>query len=370
MQARYKRPVKVLLVLSALLLCFLASSCGPGVNASGEKSGGAQGGGMPVKVQTAALKRVPDYTEYLATLQSRTSAVIMPQVEGHIVQIFVHSGDRVERGTPILQIDPDKQEATVFNQEATLNAKLATLEYDRSEFDRQKQLYAAGVISKQSLDQAQQAYNAAKADAEATRASIQEQKVQLRYYTVKALQGGVVGDIPVRVGDRVTTTTPLTTVDRGGNLEAYVPLPADRAGQVRMGMPVEIFTNGTEPVHTQVTFVSPRVNANDQTLLIKTAVPNDDHRFRNDEVVRARVIWKEADRPVIPVTSVQRLGGQAFAFLAQDVNGKYNAKQQPIQLGDIVGNDYVVLDGIKPGDKIITSGVQVLADGMPVTPQS
>lgn len=358
------------------LLCFMGLwgviACGPDVKAAGERAGsaGAPDRGLPVKVQIAELKRVPEFTEYLATLQSRNSAVIMPQVEGHIVQIFVRSGDRVERGEPLLQIDPDKQQATVTNQEATLNAKLATLEYDKGELERQRQLFQAGVVSRQSFDQAQQAYNAAKADAEAMRASIQEQRVQLRYYSVKALQGGIVGDIPVRVGDRVTTTTPLTTVDRGGKLEAYISVPADKAGQVRVGASVDLFTEGTDPVRTQVTFVSPRVNPNDQTLLIKADLPNDNHRFRNDQVVRARVIWKEMDKPLIPVTAVTRLGGQAFAFVAAEANGKSTAKQQPIELGGILGNDYVVMDGLKPGDKIITSSVQVLVDGMPVTPQS
>ncbi len=357
-------------LLFAFILLLCASGCGPDVKAggnNGEANGAA--GGLPVKVQVAELRRVPEFTEYLATLQSRNSAVVMPQVEGHVVQIFVRSGERVERGESLLQIDPDKQEAAVNNQQATLNAKLATLQYSQSELERQRRLFEAGVVSRQAFDQAQQAYNAAKADAEATRASIQEQKVQLRYYSVKALQNGVVGDIPVRVGDRVTTTTPLTTIDKGGKLEAYISVPADKAGQVKLGTPVDIFTEGTEPLRTKVTFVSPRVNSNDQTLLIKADVPNED-RFRNDQVVRARVIWREMDKPVIPVTAVTRLGGQAFAFLATESNGKNTAKQQPIELGGILGNDYIVLDGLKPGDKMITSSVQILADGMPVTPQS
>jgi RND family efflux transporter MFP subunit len=364
-----RRAIRTTLGLLSLTCLLFIISCNSDVKASGGKTGGA-GQGLPVKTETAELKRVPNFTEYLATLESRNSAVVMPQVEGHIVQIFVHSGDHVQKGSPLLQIDPDKQQATVVNQEATLNAKLATMEYDRSELERQRQLYTAGVVSKQSYDQARQAYDAAKADAEATRASIREQKVQLRYYTVKSMQDGVVGDIPVRVGDRVTTTTQLTTVDRGGKLEAYISVPAENAGQVREGMPVDIFTEGSKPVRTQVTFVSPRVNSNDQTLLIKTDVPNGDHRFRNAEVVRARVIWNEVNKPTIPVTAVSRLGGQSFAFVVESSEGKNVARQHPIQLGEIVGNDYVVLEGIKPGDKIITSGVQILTDGMPVTPQS
>jgi len=363
-----KGAARPLVGVLALLYVLSIASCGSDVTASGAKAGGGPQA-MPVKVQEAQLKRVPEFTEYLATLQSRNSAVIMPQVEGYVTRISVHAGDKVERGEALLQIDPDKQQATVVNQEANLNAKLAAEEYDKSELERQKQLFAAGVVSRQAYDQARQAYDAAKADVAAARAAIREQRVQLRYYTVRAPETGIIGDIPVRVGDRVTTTTQLTTLDKGGRLEAYISIPADKAKDVRGGSPVDIFTEGTEPVRTKVTFVSPRVNSDDQTLLIKTDVPNGDHRFRNAEVVRARVIWSEAEHSLIPVTAVTRLGGQAFAFIATTTGDKSVAKQQPIELGDVFGNDYIVLQGIKPGDKIITSGVQILTDGMPVVPQ-
>jgi multidrug efflux pump subunit AcrA (membrane-fusion protein) len=74
--------------------------------------------------------------------------------------------------------------------------------------------------------------------------------------------------------------------------------------------------------------------------------------------------------PTIPVTAVTRIGGQAFAYIAERQNGQFVARQRAIQVGDMAGNDYVVLDGIQPGDQIITSGVQMLADGAPVAPQS
>ena len=73
---------------------------------------------------------------------------------------------------------------------------------------------------------------------------------------------------------------------------------------------------------------------------------------------------------MVPVVAVSRMGGQIFAFVAEGQGGQAVAKQRPIKVGDVVGNNYVVLDGIKPGDRIITTGVQILVDGMPVAPQS
>ncbi len=269
---------------------------------------------FPVKVQVAQAQMVPESTDYLATVKSRNASELHPQVEGDITRILVRSGQHVDGGTPLIEIDSRKQQATVANQEAAYRSKLATVELTRTDLERKKRLYAAGVIAKADLDQAQAAYDAAQADAAALEAAIREQKEQLRYYTVRAPAAGVVGDIPVHVGDHVTNQTLLTTVERGGGLEAYINVPSEKASQVRRGMPVDIVD--------------------------------------------------------IPVIAVSRLSGKTFAFVAEGNGQQAVARQRVVQLGDMIGNDYVVLDGIKPGDKIIVSGLQILQDGMPVIPQT
>jgi RND family efflux transporter MFP subunit len=324
-----------------------------------------------VKTVQAQAQSVGQYTEYISTLKSRNSSVLQPEVEGQITRIMVASGDRVEAGTPLLEIDPSKQQATLHSQEATLNSRRANLVWARKELERNRQLAAAGVVSKQALDQAQSQYDAAQADVNALEATVREQSVQLRYYFVKSPAAGIVGDIPVRVGDHVATTTVLTTLDKGGALEAYVYLPAEKAGTAKLGTPVQIVDDaGKEVATTRISFVSPRVDPQTQLLLVKAEVPNADRSLRNDQLVHVRVVYQQIDKPLIPVTAVSRLAGQTFAFVAES-NGKQTvARQKPVQLGEIVGNNYVVLDGIKPGEQIITSGVQMLVDGMPVAPQS
>lgn len=327
--------------------------------------------GFPVKVVTAQAQLIPEATDYLATLKSRNASILQPQVEGEVTQIFVHSGERVAGGAPILEIDPKKQEATVKNQEAAYQSKLATMEYDRVDLERKRKLYTAGVIAKSDLDVSQAAYDAAKADAESFAAAIREQKEELRYYTVKAPTAGVVGDIPVRVGDRVATTTVLTTLDKGGELEAYIYVPAEKARTVHMNMPLEIMDDtGKSLLRATIFFVSPEVDTASQTLLLKAKVPNPALKFRNDETVHARLIWSEHKSPMIPVTAVSRLSGKIFAFVVEGEGQKQVARQRVIEVGDLIGNDYVVLDGIQPGDRVITTGVQMLADGAPVIPQT
>jgi RND family efflux transporter MFP subunit len=350
--------------LLPVFIVVLISSCGKqSTNASAAMGPQA----FPVKIITVQAQVVPESTDYLATLKSRNAAALQPQVEGEVTEIYVRSGERVEPGEPILQIDPRKQQATVNNQEANYHSKVATMELDSVELERRKKLYSAGVISKAELDAAQSAYNVAKAEAEALDASIREQKEQLRYYTVKAPMMGIVGDIPVHVGDRVATTTVLTTLDRGGDLEAYIYVPAGKAADVRANMPLEILDDeGKTLLRTNVFFVSPEVDTATQTLLLKAKTPDAARKFRHAQTVHARLIWSERKAPMIPVTAVSRLSGKMFAFVAEGQGEKAVARQKVIQVGDLMGNDYVVLDGIRPGDRVITTGVQMLTDGMPV----
>jgi RND family efflux transporter MFP subunit len=355
----------------ALLFALVLAAFGAACSGSSVKGAAPQADpAIPVKIQVAQSVPISDTTEYVATLKSRDSAIIMPQVEGQITDIYVHSGDRVSPGTVLMQIDPTKQQATVNSQEHSRAAQEANLDYAQQQYNRISALAAAGVVSKQDLDQAKSALDTAQAQLKSLDAQVQEQQVQLHYYRVTASSNGIVGDIPVHVGDRVTTTTTLTSVDKPGSLEAYVYIPVERSSQLKMNMPVQI-VNGSGDVmaDSRVSFISPQVDNTTQTVLIKSRIANNEDRLRNLQFIRARVIWGTHQGPVVPVVAVSRVGGQYFAFVAEDQNGKLVAHQKAVRIGEMTGNDYVVLDGIKAGDKVIVSGVQFLVDGAAVTPQ-
>jgi RND family efflux transporter MFP subunit len=328
--------------------------------------------GMPVKVLEAKAVPVNDASEYVATLKSRDSAVIMPQVEGQITQILVHSGDRVQAGTAMIEIDPLKQQATVKSQESARAAQEANLIWAKQQYERTQGLSAAGVVSKQDMDQAKSTLDAAQAQTEALDANVREQEVQLHYYKVVALRSGIVGDIPVHVGDRVTTTTQLTTIDQPGSLEAYVYVPIEHSAQLKMGLPVQVVNgDGKVLADSRVSFISPQVDNTTQTVLVKARIANGNDALRQSQFIRARVVWGTHQNPEVPILAVSRLAGQYFAFVAESQNGtSFVARQKPLTIGQTVGNNYEVQDGIKPGDKIIISGTQFLLDGAPVIPQS
>ncbi len=328
-------------------------------------------GAMPVKVMEAKAVPINETSDYVATLKSRDSAVIMPQVDGQITQIFVHSGDRVEAGAPLMEVDPLKQQATVKSLESGRAAQRATLALAKQQYQRAEGLASAGVVSKQDLDQAKATMDAAQAQMDSLEAQVREQEVQLHYYKVTAPRTGIVGDIPVRVGDRVTNATQLTTVDQLGTLEAYVYVPIERSAQLKMNLPLQIVdSTGKVLADSRISFISPQVDNTTQTVLVKARIANGNDALRQSQFIRARVVWGNHQSPEIPILAVTRLSGQYFAFVAEAQNGgSYVAHQRALTIGQTVGNDFEVLSGVKPGDKVIISGTQFLMDGMPVVPQ-
>jgi RND family efflux transporter MFP subunit len=406
---RIRRSSWTVALLPGLALAALLGACGGGAGGHGGAAGGPGGPGggpmaMPVQVMTVAETQLRDATEYVATLKSRHTTNVQPQVEGVLTRIFVKSGDRVRAGAPLMQIDPSKQRATVRSQEATRAQKLAALNYAREQVRRMETLYKGGAASKQQLDEAQSALGQAQADYDALGAQVQEQQVQLAYYRVVAPTAGVVGDVPVRTGDRVTTSTLLTTIDQNDALEVYISVPIERAKDLRMGMPVEVLSDdGQVLTMTQLSFISPQVDDQTQEVLVKAPVPNGQRGLRAAQFVRARLVWSTHPGVVVPVLAVSRINGQYFVFAAEAApaggpggpggpggspgggaggagtpGGKGGppgapgpamvAHQRAIAVGEVVGNDYVVQSGLKPGDRIVASGVQKLADGMPIMP--
>ena len=207
--------------------------------------------------------------------------------------------------------------------------------------------------------EADRAANELKA-AEAQLRTVQEQirtaRTDLGYYRVTAPTAGIVGDIPVREGDRVTKATKLTSIDANAGLEVYLNVPVQQAAKLRVGLPVRIVDDtGATIAEEKINFVSPSVDEQTQTVLVKTpvSVPGT---LRTDQYVRTYVIWTTEPGLTVPVTAVTRINGQWFAFVAEPGEGGKGlvARQRSLELGPVVGNNYTVVSGLKPGEKLIS----------------
>ncbi|MEL6383105.1 MAG: efflux RND transporter periplasmic adaptor subunit [Cyanobacteria bacterium J06626_18] len=370
-----------------------------------------------VETETVQASPIKVSSEFVGALEAQEQVTLRPEVEGRITQIFVEEGDRVTAGTPILQLSPDRSEAVVRGAEAdvdvarasqnTAEAEVLEAEANRetaraeeilqtAEYTRTQTLVEQGALPEQSLDQvardrdaAMATLNAAERRVEATVANLEEANAVLRRaessvtvasedladYQITAPIDGVVGDLPVKLGDYVSIGELITTLTRNQTMDLRLSIPVERSNDLNPGLPVELRTEaGTEPlVNGSISFVAERVDGNAQSILAKATFPNPGGLLRDEQFVRADVIWAEERGVLVPTTAISRIGNQSFVFVmesSEDSDAAYVAVQRPVQLGVIEGNQYQVLSGLEAGENIITSGILRLSDGAPVTPES
>lgn len=215
----------------------------------------------------------------------------------------------------------------------------------------------------------------AKADVAEAIAQVRIAEVNVNKTQVNAPIGGVVGDIPVEVGDYVQGGDTLTTLTANNTLELNLSIPLEKAPQLRLGLPVEIVNFQGEAIATgEISFISPNVTSDSQLVLAKATFNNSRRDLLNRQFIQARVIWEKRPGLLIPATAVSRLGSQTFVFVAKSNDAaKENepslmAEQRQVNLGELQGNRYQVIEGLTAGEKIVTAGIIQLKDGAPIQP--
>lgn len=369
--------------------------------------------GMPVKLGKVDSAVMDDATTFLAVLKSRRSVPLRSQVAGEIAQILVRSGDKVARGQLLLRLDDTKQQSAVrglmanadsikddsINVKETLKALQASLasrkarvEFTQQELTRYTDLFSQGAVSKESVEEHGQNLKIAESDLKTLESQVQaqkalvaknekqlkqceaqlkEQQTQLRYFSIMAPQPGSIGDVPVKVGEYVTSSTVLTTLEEPGPLEVYINIPASFGEKLEVGLPI-VYRNedGGIVASGKVFFVSQEVNNADQSILVKALFENADSKLRTGQLVNVQLIWQRAKVLLVPTTAVTHLGGKDFLFVAEKVGtGGFVAKQKNVHLGEIEDEKYRVKSGLAEGEDIVVSGVQNLTDGAPLNPQ-
>lgn len=397
-----------------------------------------------VKLQRVETSTVENSTEFVGTLEAKQRVSLKPQISGRIVQVTVAQGNFVKQGTPIIQLRPEKNRASVDAAIASTNSQRATLENATAQvraseaeikqrtaeikryqadivnrnsdvelaninYKRSEELASAGAVARQNLDERRAQRNSAVAAREAAIQSLSsaqsalqqaqsewrgavalvkqnesqlkraqaETAVQvedLSYNRVVAPVSGVVGDVPVRVGDLVNVGDAVTSIIQNDELDLRIPVPTNLSVQLRRGLPVALIdpNSGKQISRGSVNFIAPQVSSGDQAVLIKARFPNKDQKLRDGQFVRARIIWSTGAGVKVPAVAVSRIGAQDFVFVAESEtkNGKSQmvARQKPVKLGVIQGQDYQLVSGIQPGENLIVSGIQSLTNGAPIKP--
>ncbi|OCR01285.1 efflux transporter periplasmic adaptor subunit [Oscillatoriales cyanobacterium USR001] len=211
--------------------------------------------------------------------------------------------------------------------------------------------------------------------AEAT-AQLRGFEVQLQDTAIVAPFSGVIGDVAVKAGDYLKKGDLLTTLTENQLLDLRLSIPLERQAQLRLGLPVEMLdSQGNAIAKGEISFISPNVSANSQTILAKATFPNPKGELRNLQFVKAKVIWKETPGILVPVIAISRLGGETFVFTAEKSEKSEPGmpplivRQKSVKLGNIQGNNYQVIAGLKAGEKVVIAGILNLNDGMAIIPQ-
>lgn len=316
-----------------------------------------------------ALTPVEEAGEFVGTVRSRRRTTIQPQAEGFLTRILVTSGQRVAPGDPLFEIDATTLRAAVAALESVRAAREADAAFARQQAERARTLVDVGAISRQEYEQATTLQKTAEAQLKAAEEQIRQQQSDLAYYRVAATTPGVIGDVPVRVGDRVTRATALTTIEDNSGLELYINVPVQQAPMLKVGLPVRILDEAGDVVATErINFIASSVDDSTQTVLAKAPVGASRGGFRSEQFVRVAVVFSTAQTLTVPLVSTLRINGRYFVFVAEAGPAGIVARQRAVELGRVAGNSYVVVSGVAAGDRLIVSGIQKIGDGAPVAP--
>jgi RND family efflux transporter MFP subunit len=315
-------------------------------------------------------------------------------------------------------------EAQIKAQEADVQSKTAALDLARTNYERSQSLVAEGAAAQQDLDDKtnalrnataardaalqtleanRRAYNTAiaraqgsKASIDAANANLQNAQAQARsagvdlgYNQVVAPLDGIVGDLLFKVGDFVNVGQQVTSIIQNDELDLRISVPTERTGQLRLGLPVVLLDPNTKQslASGSINFISPQVDSAAQAILTKARFPNRTGKLRDGQYVQAKVVWNRSTGVTVPTTAISRIGGQSFVFVASEgpcdpskaeiesnaappTETKLVVCQKPVQLGDVQGSNYKVLQGLKPGDRVAVSNILKLRDGAPIQPEA
>lgn len=364
---------------------------------------------VKVKLATVESATVEDTSEYIASLQSRRSVNLQPKIPGKVTQVFLRPGTQVASGKAIMQIEGRDQQATNSQNQAFQAAKsqlenakatLASLEAERlskqqdviqiqQEFQRLDNLAAVGAVSRQTRERYKNhlantqgilANMKARTRTQQVAVSQAEKAFQQLETNQKQQQTkgdniiyapftGTISDLLVKAGDSVSTSTQLAIIKENQPLEVNISVPIERAMELRQGMPVEIMNAQGKLIGvSRVISISPIISNNTQSVLIKSLFDNTSNQVLPDQFAKARIIWNRRLGVWVPTTAVLQTAGESFVFVAREEltpkrKPQLVAKQKRVKLGNLRGNSYPVLEGLNPGEKIVTNNILQLRDG-------
>jgi RND family efflux transporter MFP subunit len=295
--------------------------------------------------------------------------------------------------------EPTILQKNIEGLQADLSGAKAELEFSKKQLARYQELLNDHTVSARDTEQYQTAVHTQEQKVRSIQASIASQQsrrkesyanigrdtatlqsasANLAYLTVRAPFSGNVGTLVAKEGDVVDPVSMLTTLTDNRNLEIEVAVSADDRHRIYMGMPMQLLTMRDESLgEVKTTYIAPNVDPMSQTFLLKAKVENTKNTLAMDQHLKVRLIWGNREALLVPVVSILRMDGMAFVYKAETKHQKDEknkkgsdiqvARLQAVTLGPIFNDSVVVMNGLKPGDKVIQSGIQKLQEGASIT---
>lgn len=344
------------------------------------------GGATAAEVGFVVLKAqsVPRYAQLSGRVVAHATAEIRPQIDGIIESIDFREGRKVTAGDILFKVRDAKFSAAYAAAAASLSRAQATEQSAQATFDRNQRLQSQSAVSQQVLDEAKAALLQAKADVESAKASLETARIDLDNTTIKAPIDGIIGTASVSVGSLVTQnqTDALATirqidpvnvdlVDTSANLlRIRQDVEAGRLGREGEGAPSVKLTleNGADYASAgTISLATVNVSESTGTFTLRASFPNPERILLPGMFVRALVdLGSMPNAFLVPQRAVQRDGaGEPIAYV---VSADNTVEQRTLATGGTSGNDWIVTEGLKEGDRLIVDGFQKISAGAGVTP--
>lgn len=373
-----EKTLRIGLVAAGLFLAACSDQSGGNVPPGAGALPAAEVGFVVLKAQS-----VPRYTQLSGRVVAHATAEIRPQIDGIIESIDFREGRQVKAGDTLFKVRDAKFSAAYAAAAATLSRAEATQQSAQSAFDRNQRLQSQSAVSQQALDEATAALLQAKADVESARASLETARIDLDNTTIKAPISGIIGTAGVSVGSLVTQnqTDALATirqidpvnvdlVDTSANLlRIRQDVEAGRLGRDGAGAPsVRLTLENGEDYKTIGTISLATVNVSESTgtFTLRASFPNPERILLPGMFVRASVdLGTMPNAFLVPQRAVQRSGtGDPIAYV---VSADSKVEQRKLATEGTSGNNWIVTDGLKDGERLIVDGFQKISAGAAVT---
>lgn len=345
-----------------------------------------------VLVADVVEQSVPIFQEWVAQLNGSVNADITPKVEGYLLKQAYQNGFLVRKGQLLFELDPRQYQAAVDHAEATLARTQAEVERYQNDVTRDTPLAAQNAIPQKQLDNDTASLNAAKAQILADKAALDNAKLNLAWTKINSPIDGIAGDAKSQIGDLVGTTTKMTTVSQVNPIwvnyniaeSAYLGVATRISALLRSGNPgntpvTYIQANGQDfPRTGRVIQVNRQVAAGTGTIQITAEFPNPDTILRPGGFGRVRIQTGDNKNALLvpqpAVIEVQSL----YQLIVVSPDNK--ATFRPVKMGERVGPNWIVTDGLKPGERVVVEGIlkiqqaaaaapQLAREGIPVSPK-